>query len=95
MGGGEDYRDDVRISPDILKQLADAYRRIRNTVRFMLGNLYDFDPERHWLAPEAGRSWTAWPCPGWRSCWPGSNGPTRTTNFTRPSTACTSSAPWS
>jgi isoleucyl-tRNA synthetase len=49
----EDYRDDVRLSPDILKQLADAYRRFRNTTRFMLGNLYDFDPERHWLEPGA------------------------------------------
>ncbi|MFZ5449741.1 MAG: isoleucine--tRNA ligase [Thermodesulfobacteriota bacterium] len=48
----EDYRDDVRLSPDILKQLADAYRRFRNTARFMLGNLFDFDPERHWLAPD-------------------------------------------
>ncbi len=47
----EDYRDDVRLSNDILKQLADAYRRFRNTARFMLGNLYDFDPGRHWLAP--------------------------------------------
>ncbi len=47
----EDYRDDVRVSPDILKQLADAYRRFRNTARFMLGNLFDFDPESHWLAP--------------------------------------------
>jgi isoleucyl-tRNA synthetase len=49
----EDYRDDVRLSPDILKQLADAYRRFRNTARFMLGNLFDFDPESHWLKPEA------------------------------------------
>ncbi len=40
----EDYRDDVRISPDILKRLSEAYRRIRNTCRFLLGNLYDFDP---------------------------------------------------
>ncbi len=40
----EDYRDDIKISDDILKQLADAYRKIRNTVRFMLGNLYDFNP---------------------------------------------------
>jgi isoleucyl-tRNA synthetase len=49
----EDYRDDVRLSPDILKQLADSYRRFRNTARFMLGNLYDFDPELHWLEPGA------------------------------------------
>lgn len=47
----EDYRDDVRLSPSILKQLADAYRRFRNTARFMLGNLYDFDPEEHFVPP--------------------------------------------
>jgi len=40
-----DYRDDVRVSDNILKQLSDAYRRIRNTCRFMLGNLYDFNPD--------------------------------------------------
>jgi len=40
----EDYRDDIKISNEILKRLADAYFRIRNTFRFLLGNLYDFDP---------------------------------------------------
>ncbi|RLC12640.1 MAG: isoleucine--tRNA ligase [Deltaproteobacteria bacterium] len=40
-----DYHDDIRISDKILKQLTDAYRRIRNTSRFILGNLNDFDPE--------------------------------------------------
>ncbi len=39
-----DYREDIRISQNILKQLSDAYRRIRNTSRFMLGNLSGFDP---------------------------------------------------
>jgi isoleucyl-tRNA synthetase len=39
-----DYRDDIRISDNILKQLSDAYRRIRNTCRFMLGNISDFNP---------------------------------------------------
>lgn len=39
-----DYRDDIRISENILTQLSDAYRRIRNTCRFILGNLHDFDP---------------------------------------------------
>ena len=39
-----DYREDIRISENILAQLSDAYRRIRNTSRFILGNLYDFDP---------------------------------------------------
>jgi len=38
----EDYRDDIRISPNILQQLTEAYRRIRNTCRFLLGNIYDF-----------------------------------------------------
>ena len=42
----EDYRDDIRISREILQRLVEAYRRIRNTCRFLLGNLSDFDPER-------------------------------------------------
>lgn len=42
-----DYREDVRISNNILKQLSDAYRRIRNTCRFALGNLSDFEPDHH------------------------------------------------
>ncbi|MBU2519488.1 MAG: isoleucine--tRNA ligase [Proteobacteria bacterium] len=49
----EDYTDDIRISPDILKQLAEAYRRIRNTMRFMMGNLADFDPAKDLVEPQA------------------------------------------
>lgn len=45
-----EYRGDVRISEDILAQLSDAYRRIRNTARFLLGNIYDFDPAKDWVA---------------------------------------------
>ena len=45
-----DYREDIRISDNILKQLSDAYRRIRNTSRFMLGNLYDYDPDEDEVA---------------------------------------------
>jgi isoleucyl-tRNA synthetase len=41
----ENYRDDVRISEEILTRLAEAYRRIRNTCRFLLANLSDFDPD--------------------------------------------------
>ncbi|MHB8926974.1 MAG: isoleucine--tRNA ligase [Bacillota bacterium] len=41
-----DYKDDVRVSDDILKQMAEVYRKIRNTTRFLLGNLNDFDPAR-------------------------------------------------
>jgi isoleucyl-tRNA synthetase len=43
----EDYTEDIRVSWEILDRLADAYRRIRNTYRFLLGNLFDFDPARH------------------------------------------------
>lgn len=39
-----DYRDDVRISDNILKQMAESYRRIRNTARYILGNINDFEP---------------------------------------------------
>ncbi|WP_053219737.1 isoleucine--tRNA ligase [Virgibacillus senegalensis] len=39
-----DYQADVRISDDIIKQTSEGYRKIRNTFRFMLGNLQDFDP---------------------------------------------------
>jgi len=42
-----DYKQDIRVSPDILKQLAEGYRKIRNTLRFILGNLYDYDPVEH------------------------------------------------
>jgi len=41
-----DYNDDVKISDEILSRLSDAYRKIRNTARFILGNLYDFDPKK-------------------------------------------------
>jgi isoleucyl-tRNA synthetase len=43
----QNYQDDVRISPAILTQLVEAYRKIRNTCRFVLSNLHDFDPARH------------------------------------------------
>ena len=43
----QDYTDDIRISPEILTRLSEAYRRIRNTCRYILGNLSDFEPGRH------------------------------------------------
>ena len=42
---GEDYRDNIRISKEILQRLTDVYRRIRNTCRYLLGNLQDYNPE--------------------------------------------------
>ncbi len=40
-----DYKTDMRISDEILKQLSEAYRKIRNTARYILGNIHDFNPE--------------------------------------------------
>jgi isoleucyl-tRNA synthetase len=40
-----DYQTDVNISFDILKQTSESYRKIRNTARYILGNLFDFDPD--------------------------------------------------
>jgi isoleucyl-tRNA synthetase len=42
-----DYTSDIAASPEILERVTEAYRRIRNTARFMLGNLYDFDLANH------------------------------------------------
>ncbi len=47
-----DYQADIRISNEILKQLSEVYRKIRNTFRYMLGNLYDFDPNTDCVAYE-------------------------------------------
>ncbi len=40
------FLEDMRLSPEILARSAEAYRKIRNTCRFILGNLHDFDPAR-------------------------------------------------
>lgn len=45
-----DYKNDVAVSPNILKQMSEAYRKIRNTCRYMLGNFYDFDPAKDSVA---------------------------------------------
>ena len=49
----EDYTEDIRLSTEILNRLADAYRRIRNTWRFLLGTLADFDPDRDRVSYDA------------------------------------------
>jgi isoleucyl-tRNA synthetase len=48
---GADYRNEMSVSDDILKRSTDGYRRIRNTARFLLGNLAGFDPAVHLLQP--------------------------------------------
>lgn len=40
-----DYHSDIRVSEEIFKQLSEVYRKVRNTARYILGNLYDFDPD--------------------------------------------------
>jgi isoleucyl-tRNA synthetase len=47
-----DYRGEMAVSSEILKRMADAYRRIRNTSRFLLANLHDFDPARDQVPTE-------------------------------------------
>lgn len=47
-----DYRGEMTVSNEILDRMSDAYRRIRNTARYLLSAINDFDPERHTVAPE-------------------------------------------
>ena len=54
----QDYREDLRISPEILTHLIEAYRKIRNTCRFLLSNLYDFDPSHIVCRSSSCLNWT-------------------------------------
>ncbi len=47
-----DWRGDVRVGDEIMQRVADAYRKVRNTFRFLLGNLSDFDPSEHAVEPD-------------------------------------------
>lgn len=55
-----DYHADIRISPDILKQLSEAYRKIRNTARYILGNISDFNPNTDMAEPSEFMSIDKW-----------------------------------
>lgn len=55
-----DYTDDISVSDEILKRCSDAYRRIRNTMRFLLSNLSDFNPETDCVAPNQLVALDAW-----------------------------------
>jgi isoleucyl-tRNA synthetase len=50
--GSQEYQADVKMSERVMTQLSEAYRKIRNTIRFALGNLNDFDPSRHVVTNE-------------------------------------------
>jgi isoleucyl-tRNA synthetase len=56
----QDYTTDVRISEAMMTQLAEAYRKIRNTFRFALSNIYDFDPARDSIADADLSEMDAW-----------------------------------
>jgi isoleucyl-tRNA synthetase len=47
-----DYANEMSVSDEILKRMADSYRRMRNTMRFLLGNLAGFDPHKDAVAPK-------------------------------------------
>ncbi len=55
-----DYREDVRISEEILGQVAESYRKIRNTFRYLLANLYDFQPARDRVAIPPSQELDRW-----------------------------------
>ncbi len=46
-----DYRGEMSVSDEILKRMADTYRRLRNTARYLLANMHGFDPAEHMVAP--------------------------------------------
>ena len=58
----QEYQADVKMSDRVMTQLSEAYRKIRNTFRFALGNLNDFDPARQCCPTTSLRKWTA-------GCW--------------------------
>jgi isoleucyl-tRNA synthetase len=55
-----DYREDVRISEAILGQVAESYRKMRNTLRYLLANLYDFQPATDRVAPAQAEDIDRW-----------------------------------
>jgi isoleucyl-tRNA synthetase len=80
-----DYREDIRVSPKILESLSEGYRKIRNTLRYCLGNLHDFDPARDAVPVEE-----LLPIDRWAS--PRSARPTKTTSSTSSTTGSSISA---
>jgi len=55
-----DYRDDMGLSKEIIARIADSYRKIRNTARFLLGNLSDFDPAKNAVSPSKMEDLDRW-----------------------------------
>ncbi len=55
-----DYQNDVRASPEVIQKFGDDYRKIRNTLRFLLGNLSDYEPQRAAAADIPAQSLDGW-----------------------------------
>ncbi len=67
VAAGE-FRSDVRISEDLMRQMAETYRKIRNTMRFLLGNLADYEPAEDVAAPPIAdplNRWAIWTVDQW------------------------------
>ena len=77
-----DYRDDDPISEEILARCAEAYRKIRNTARYLISNLYDFDPATDSVAAERLLPLDRWALGQARAVSGGSSRPTRPTSST-------------
>jgi isoleucyl-tRNA synthetase len=90
----EDYRNDVAASDDIFQQLMDTYRRIRNTLRFLLGNLSDFDPTKNTVSPRQREELDRWALDQTAQLSNGASRRTTVSNFTRFTTPSPSSV-WS
>ena len=56
----ENYSQDLNVSEETFKRVTEAYRRFRNTMKFLLGNLYDFDPSKHLLQWESLQPLDQW-----------------------------------
>jgi Isoleucyl-tRNA synthetase len=86
-----DYSEDLRIGPEILKHHAEAYRRLRNTLRYLLGALEGFAETERWTRARC-RRWSAGCCTGSRSSTARSAAPSTTTTSTATSRRCIISA---
>jgi isoleucyl-tRNA synthetase len=58
--GSQEYQADVKMSERVMTQLSEAYRKIRNTIRFAMGNLNGFDPAKHALASDQLDEFDRW-----------------------------------
>ena len=56
----EDYTEDIKLGEKVIRSIAEDYRKIRNTIRFLLGNLYDFNPDKDSLPPDQLLEFDRW-----------------------------------